>query len=284
MIDKQATLGAVNLKVADLNKMTAFYKDVIGLQLLESTAETATLGTPNRPLVRLRHNPNGRFSRRASGLFHIALRVSSRAALAQWLRAFAEAGAPGWQGASDHLVSEALYLNDPEGNGIEVYYDRPRTQWQYGSEGELQMATLPLDLEALVGEAESDEFASIDPETEMGHVHLRVSDIHPAQDFYVDLLGFDLMAGMSGSALFVAAGGYHHHLGMNVWQSKGGENNSADIYGLDQFEICFESAESRQQTIDRLMAHNHHVDQSGEIPLVHDPFQNTIALTTSGTG
>src|SRR5690242_6744305 len=159
---------------------------------------------------------------RSTGLFHLAVLVPSRLELARALRRVAAAG---WRftGASDHLVSEALYLHDPEGNGIEIYRDRPREEWRYEG-GELQMATIPLDLEGVVGELPSDEEtdAGMPSGTRIGHVHLNVSDLGPAEEYYEHRLGFDVVVRSYPGALFVSAGGYHHHIGMNTWTSAGG--------------------------------------------------------------
>ena len=200
---------------------------MIGLQVLKSSAETVTLGTSTHALVRLRHHPKGRFGHRESGLFHLALRVSSRQALATWARHYLDLDAPGWEGASDHGVSEALYLSDPEGNGIELYRDRARSQWPTTRDGRLALKSRGLNVQKLIRDAGREAFSEIDPATDMGHVHLRVSNIAAAHEFYVEALGFDLQMQAADSALFVAAGGYHHHLGLNSWQSKGG----ADKFG-----------------------------------------------------
>ncbi len=281
MIHKNTSIGAITLKVADLDKMVAFYQDVMGLQVLEHSSESqiSTLGTATRPLLHLRHLANGRRDNRQSGLYHLALRVSSRTALANWFRHYAEMDAPGWEGASDHGASNALYLSDPEGNGVEVYYDRPREQWQYDANGTIMLVTQQLDLKALLGEADNSTFIMIDPATDMGHIHLRASETASAKKFYLELLGFDLQFEMPNSALFMSAGGYHHHVGLNTWQSKGGAPNSDESFGLERFEICFDSTEHRQDTIDRLITHNYSVDTGHEIPTLFDPFQNRIALT-----
>ena len=288
MIHQNTSIGAITLKVADLDKMVAFYCDVIGLQVLDDSAEsnqsslphnTVTLGTPSRPLIHLRHLPNGRRDPRQSGLYHLALRVTDRTALANWFSHYAAINAPGWQGASDHGPSNALYLGDPEGNGIEVYFDWPRDQWQYGANGKLAMVTDPLDLQALLRQANEARFTAIDPATVMGHIHLSVSEIPSAKQFYVDLLEFEMQVEMPNSAMFISAGGYHHHVGINIWQSRGGALNSAESLGLDSYEICFDSAESRQQTLDRLIVYPGNIETINNTPTVLDPFQTRIAFT-----
>ena len=291
MIHQNTSIGAITLKAADLDKMVAFYRDVVGLLVWEHSAETdtntpnktVTLGTATRQLVHLRHLPNGRRVAGQSGLYHLALRVPSRTALATWFRHYAQLDAPNWQGGTNHGASNALYFGDPEGNGVEVYFDLPREQWPYDANGKPAIILEQLDLQALLNVAENGVFTAIDPETDMGHVHLSVSEIPSAKQFYVDLLGFELQVEMPHSALFVSAGGYHHHVGLNVWQSRGGAPNSAESLGLDSFEICFDSAESRQQTVDRLTAQQYNVDNSSGVTTIRDPFQNSIALTVQSS-
>lgn len=287
MIHENTSIGAITLKVADLEKMVAFYRDVIGLQVLEDSPESQengsdtiiSLGTPTRPLIHLRHLPNGRRIPRQSGLYHLALRVSNQKQLANWFRHYAESDAPGWQGGTDHGASNALYFGDPEGNGVEVYFDLPREEWQYDANGKPVIVMERLDLQALLREADEDAFTAIDTETDMGHIHLSANEIPSAKQFYVNLLEFELQVEMPNSALFMSAGNYHHHVGLNTWQSAGGALNSADSLGLDQFEICFDSIESRQQTVDRLTAQNYTIDVSSDLPKLIDPFQNKIILT-----
>ena len=278
MIDEKTTMGAVTLKVADLEKVTRFYRDVVGLQVSHHTATTATLGTPLRPLVHLQHLADGRFLSHAPGLYHLALRVPSRQALAGWFSHYRKLDAPNWQGSADHGVSHALYMSDPEGNGIEIYWDRPSTAWPRTEDGALTMYTRALDLQALLREAGQNSWSGLLPETEMGHIHLKVASIPVARDFYVETLGFELMVDWAGSALFVAAGGYHHHLGLNTWQSRQAPPLPDDAYGLAQFEIHFASPDARQATINQLQAANYALQHSDAGQTVRDPFNLTLLL------
>ncbi|HSJ17964.1 MAG TPA: VOC family protein, partial [Solirubrobacterales bacterium] len=177
-----------------------------------------------------------------TGLFHLAILVPSRAELARSLRRVADAG---WRlaGASDHLVSEALYLADPEGNGIEIYRDRPREQWRY-ADGAIEMATLPLDLRSLIAEAPEAEDvpAASSPETRMGHVHLQVSDLAAAEAFYSGVLGFEVTVRGYPGALFLSAGGYHHHVGLNTWAGEGAPSPPRGSRGLRWFELVVPDA------------------------------------------
>lgn len=223
VLDPAARMGPVVLAVRDLAAMERFYRTVLGLHPLARAADGVALGTPDgAPLVVLQARPAfAPAGRRAPGLFHTAFLLPGRADLGRFIRHMAEAGHR-IGGASDHLVSEALYFDDPEGNGIEVYRDRDRADWPRSADG-IAMATEPLDLQAVLatGDAAGGRWTGVPDGTTIGHVHLKVADLDPTLAFYRDRLGFDLMATYPG-AWFVAAGGYHHHLGLNVWASRGG--------------------------------------------------------------
>ena len=220
-IDRATSMGAVRLTVADLEGMRDFYRDAIGLTELAGEGDVVRLGADSQSIVELVGDPDAPpRPRGTSGLFHLAILVPTRADLARALQRVAEAG---WRlsGASDHLVSEALYLSDPEGNGIELYRDRPREEWPV-RDGVLQMDTLPLDLDGVLGELRrEDAQAGMPSGTRIGHVHLNVGDLTAAEAFYSGGLGFDVMVRGYPGALFVSAGGYHHHLGLNTWAGEG---------------------------------------------------------------
>lgn len=214
---QQIRLGVVALSVADLQRSVHFYTDPIGLRVHHQDDTHAILGS-DQPLLRLYEQKGARRVARASGLFHCALRVPTRTALAQIIAHFIEQQTP-LAGTADHLVSEALYLSDPDGHGIEIYWDRPRDGW-FDPQGNLQMGTLALDMDALLEAGKDDvPWCGLPDATDMGHVHLQVSDLATANVFYLDVLGFELMAGMS-SASFISADRYHHHLGLNTWASR----------------------------------------------------------------
>ncbi|WP_181708630.1 VOC family protein [Chthonobacter rhizosphaerae] len=225
-------MGPVVLAVRDVDRMEAFYRSVIGLEPLARDGRGVALGTRDGvPLLVLSARPDFKpASPRAPGLFHTAFLLPSRADLGRFVRHFADAGVR-VGGASDHLVSEALYLDDPEGNGIEVYRDRPRSEWPLTDTG-IRMATVALDIRSVVaaGDEAGGGWSGAPEGTRVGHVHLKVSDLDASLSFYRDRLGFDLMATYPG-ACFVAAGGYHHHLGLNVWASRGGVR-APDTLGL----------------------------------------------------
>lgn len=228
-------LGPVHLNVRDISAQTDFYTRTLGLQAVPGpTAETVSLHAGGPPIITLHHTPQATHPGRATGLFHAAILLPSRADLARFLHHLAQSRYP-LQGASDHLVSEALYLADPEGNGLEVYRDRPREQWPF-EDGRLQMATDPLDLNALLLEA-TGSWNGMPGGTTLGHIHLRVNDISAAEGFYRDQLGFDLMTRYGAQATFLSVGGYHHHIGANVWGTVGAPPAEPGSLGLRAWEL-----------------------------------------------
>jgi catechol 2,3-dioxygenase len=280
-IDPATSMGAVRLTVADLEGVRDFYRDAIGLSELEPGDGIVRLGTNGTALIELVGDPDALARPRGtSGLFHLAIVVPGRADLARTLQRVAEAG---WRlsGASDHLVSEALYLSDPEGNGIELYRDRPREEWPV-RDGVLQMDTLPLDLDGVLGELRrGDSGAGMPAGTRMGHVHLNVGDLSAAEAFYSGGLGFDVMVRGYPGALFVSAGGYHHHIGLNTWAGEGAPPPPSGSRGLRQFEIRLPGA-------DQLAAEEGRLSEAGFEPVrednrvrVTDPSGNAVVLTSS---
>lgn len=226
-------LGAVSLASRDPRRLVAFYRDRIGLDVL-AEGEASVLGAGGRPLVEVLDRPGAPPApRRAPGLFHMAIRVPDRASLAARLLALYGAGLR--LGASDHLVSEALYVDDPDGNGVEIYRDRPRAEWPVEPDGSIAMQTLPLDLNALAREAKA-AGGPAPAGTDMGHVHLKVNDLDAAQRFWVDTVGLAITARYPG-ALFLSADGYHHHVGLNVWHSAGASVPAPGTAGLDHFTL-----------------------------------------------
>jgi catechol 2,3-dioxygenase len=280
MIPPETHIGKVRLRVADIDDLTAFYERVIGLRAVERGGDLVRLGPDGgEPVIELVSAPDAPpapgFS---TGLFHFAILVPGRAELARALRRIAETG---WRltGASDHLVSEALYLRDPEGNGIEIYRDRPRDQWNRDN-GELRMATLPLDLDSILGELDSGEEAAsgMSAGTTMGHVHLQVADIPAAEGFYNGALGLDVMVRSYPGALFLSAGGYHHHLGLNTWQSQGAPPPPEGALGLERYELVLPSEAAVDAAAGALGPHGDPVRVEGGV-LATDPSGNRVLLT-----
>jgi catechol 2,3-dioxygenase len=264
-------IGRAALRVADLDETTAFYRDVVGLAVLDRDDDRATLGVDETPLLVLERDPDRpERGRTDAGLFHTAFRVPSRAALGEALARVRER----WRldGASDHLVSEALYLDDPEGNGVEIYRDRPREEWPVGDDGTVRMATEPLDVEGVSGAADgSDLTEHAPPGTDVGHMHLEVTSLSAFGAVYVDGLGFE--EGMTGpNVRFVAAGGYHHHLGANTWQ---GRRTPAAGRGLAWFEVVVPDAAALEAVRERLNA----VVSDGEVEFDVDEREDGIAIT-----
>jgi catechol 2,3-dioxygenase len=238
VIDPRTRVGAVELGVASIDRSLAFYDRAIGLAVLHHEAGRVTLGCAGTALVALVEVPGATPAPRATGLFHLALRVPDRASLARWLD-HAGRERVQLQGLSDHFVSEAIYLADPDGHGIEIYHDRPRASW----EGRLeQMTTLPLDVASLLSELTAppgEPFRGLPSRTDMGHVHLQVRDVAEAVGFYRDVLGFELMAAYGAQAAFLAAGGYHHHVGVNTWNSLGASPPPEGAAALRHASILF---------------------------------------------
>jgi catechol 2,3-dioxygenase len=274
------SLGPLRLTVADAAGVTRFYERAVGLRRLADEAGVVRLGAPDGPaLLELLEDASAPpRARRSCGLFHLALLVPDRGALAQALRRVAGTG---WRldGASDHLVSEALYLSDPEGNGIELYRDRPREEWRREPSGELAMATLPLDLDDLLAAAPvAADDAGMPTGTTLGHVHLQVSDLAAAEAFYADALGFDVMVRSYPGALFVAAGGYHHHLGLNTWASAGGPPADPAARGLRDFAIHFGDAGERDRATNRLAEAGYALREERDAAVATDPFGISVRL------
>ena len=279
-IDPRTRLGRVRLRVRDLDGMTGFYELAIGLRVLARDHDRVTLGAADEtPLVELLHRP-GADPRPdgTTGLFHLALLVQDRAELAAAIRRVTEAG---WSftGASDHLVSEAVYLRDPEGNGIEIYRDRPPEEWDWDA-GAVRMATLPLDVPGVMAELPEAPMPHMSTGTVLGHVHLNVADIGATEEFYAGALGFDVTTRTYPGALFLSAGGYHHHIGSNTWEGPGAPPPPAGGLGLDAFEVVLPDAAA----LDLALAHVRNAglatqeDEAGV--LVADPSKNALVLRT----
>lgn len=280
-IDPATEVGLLALTVTDLDRSIAFYTEAIGFAVLHREGMLATLGVAGRPMLLLGEQAEAaewpRGGRSYTGLYHFAILMPTRADLGRWLQHWLGLGLP-LPGQGDHYVSEALYLEDPDGHGIEVYRDRPRDTWQW-SGGRVRMGTDPVDIRGLLTEAaQSGEPWTGQPAgTRLGHIHLQVGNIPQASAFYHDVLGFDIVASMP-SALFISAGGYHHHIGMNTWHSRDAGRAPADSVSLRFFTVDLPTAEARQAVLDRLDAAGVAYTREGDIVSVRDPWQNTILL------
>jgi catechol 2,3-dioxygenase len=273
-------LGAVHLTVSELDRAVAFYTDVLGFQVHDRAGEKAYLGAGRQPFLVLTEVRGARHWRNRSGLYHFAILTPSRLALAQSLRRLVETGTP--IGGGDHLVSEAIYLSDPDGNGIEVYRDRPRSTWAY-EHGEIKMDTIPLDFRGILAELDGSHapWQGLAPDTSLGHMHLHVGDLAAAGKFYTDVVGFDFMLNYGGSALFFSAGGYHHHLGVNTWAGAGAPPPPADAVGLRYFEVQLADAAEGAGLLQRLEAAGVSYEVQGRDLLVRDPAQNGLLFLSA---
>jgi catechol 2,3-dioxygenase len=281
-IDPGAAIGGVQLRVSDLDRSLAFYSDVLGLELLERGTGRARLGADGRTLVTLRALDGAvPRPRRSTGLYHTAFLFPDRLSLA---RALARAVAARWplQGASDHGVSEAVYLGDPDGLGIEIYRDRPGADWPRDPTG-LAMGSDPLDLRALLDQAmAAGEIPPRAPaDTRVGHVHLQVRDIAEAEAFYRGALGFDVMQRIVPSALFVSAGGYHHHVGLNTWGVAGAPPQPELAPGLDHFDVLLPDAPAVEAVKTGLAAAGIAIEPRDGGWLARDPSANAVRIAAA---
>lgn len=277
-IDARTTPGPVHLTVSDLARSLEYYRRAVGLAVLEQGRGGATLGVGERELLVLVEEPGARSSRGYTGLYHFALLVPERVQLAAWLSHAARDGVP-LVGLSDHDVSEALYLADPDGHGIEIYRDRPRETWE-GHVWE-RLTTMPLDVESLLGELDdpaSTPFDGLPNGTVMGHVHLKVAGIPSGVDFYRDVLGFDLTAQLGTQAAFLSAGGYHHHVGANTWESADASSPPAGTAALRHATILLPDDVARDEVVVRVESAGHPLDEWDGAPLVRDPSGNALVL------
>lgn len=274
----ETVLGSVHLRISDLRRSVQFYTQVIGLAVLEENEQRASLTADGkRPLLILEQISDALPKARTTGLYHFALLLPDRQSLANWLQHFIRQKYP-LEGASDHLFSEALYLSDPDQNGIEVYADRPRASWEREANGQLAAATLPLDLHQLLAEADQEPYTGVPSETTMGHIHLHVADLKQAEEFYCSILGFEIMIRMQNHALFISAGGYHHHIGLNTWIGAGAPPNPENAVGLNVFTITLPHSEELARIAERLTEANIPFEWQEHGILVQDPSANRILL------
>ena len=272
-------MGPVELSTADLARSLAYWQDAIGLRVIVRDDRSATIGV-DTPLLRLVEQPGARPDGGHTGLFHVALLVPDRPSLARFLAHAARARIR-LEGLSDHDVSEAIYLRDPDEHGIEVYADRPRELW----EGQVmqRMTTRPLDAESLLGELAdpaTEPFAGLPEGTTVGHVHFRVADVDEAVRFYRDVLGMGLMAQLGPAAAFLSAGGYHHHVGVNTWQSRGAAPAPAGFATLRHATVVLPDEAERDRIAASVAADGQEPEQRPDGILVRDPSANRLLLVS----
>lgn len=268
------TLGEIKLKVSHLQRSLDFYTGIVGFKVLRTEGTQAILSYDGvTAAVVLEELPNARITprRSAAGLYHFAILLPDRLSLGIMLRHLAESGIQ--IGQADHLVSEALYIYDPDNHGIEIYRDRPRNEWQKDSNGHIKMASEPVDWDGLLALAEGQVWSGLPAGTTLGHIHFHVSSLDLSEAFYIDALGFDIVADVRQqmAALFISAGGYHHHVGLNIWAGEGAPIAPADATGLAYYTVVLPDTASLQETVNRLQRAGIAVTEQERYYLVHDP-------------
>ncbi|MFN3982274.1 MAG: VOC family protein [Caldilinea sp.] len=281
-MDPAMRCGAVRLVVRDLDRSLRYYQGRIGLRLLRNEDRTAALGANESELLTLVEQPDALpVQRGRTGLYHFALLTPDRVALSRVLNHLIATQTP-IDGASDHGVSEALYLSDPDGHGIEIYRDRPQREWPF-VKGSLGMTTDPLDVRGLAAaDRTRTPWEGIDPRTMMGHIHLHVANLAAAERFYVDLLGLDLMQRFGGQAAFVSAGGYHHHLGLNTWAGIGAPPPPKSAARLLDFQLIVPDSTILMRIIEQLQFFGIEANTTADGWSVLDPSGNRILLNHLG--
>lgn len=273
-------MGRLELRVRDMERQLAFYTEGVGLEPISDEPGAVTLGHGGQPIVRLTESTDLRPARRnEAGLFHTAVLYDDPKALARTVVSMANSYADRYAGTGDHLVSEAFYFTDPEGNGVELYHDRPRDQWTW-IDGKVQMDTLYVDPNEFVNRHLAGvDLATMAPtEATLGHVHLQVGDLESARDFYVNGLGFEETFAMPGNALFVSAGGYHHHMAMNVWNSAGAGPRQNTL-GMGVVDILVPQSDELGRAEERLRHKGFQPTFDGRTMSVLDPWNNEIRLS-----
>ncbi|WLR55862.1 VOC family protein [Mesobacillus subterraneus] len=271
----------VNLKVENLERSLAFYEEIIGFKVYEKTDTTAQLTADGKTVLLSIEQPSNIIPKkgRTTGLYHFALLLPDRTDLAKILKHFLQTGYP-LQGASDHLVSEALYLADPDGNGIEIYIDRPASKWEWNDQ-QVVMATEALHAENLLAEGKEQTWNGLPAGTVMGHIHLHVAELVKTEEFYTKGLGFEVVSRYGPQALFISSGKYHHHIGLNTWNGVGAPTPPANSVGLDSFSIVLPDEVSLKETVARLKEIGVEVSDENGTFITADPSGNQIRLETA---
>ena len=282
LIHSATSIGSVDLTIADLDRSVRFYVAHLGFTVHRRDERTAWLGAGRDDLLHLAQCEAAPRVRGTTGLYHFALLVPSRLELARSLRRLVETHTV-LQGFADHGVSEAIYLADPDGNGIEVYRDRLRQNWPVVG-GALRMGADPLDVDDLMAELQHDgeRWPGLSGETTVGHVHLHVADLERAEAFYTGVLGFEIMQRYGSAALFVAAGGYHHHIGLNTWAGVGAPPPPPGAIGLRHFVLRLPDAAALAAVVARVRSAGIAVEIIGDRPVFEDPARNRIMLAAAG--
>jgi len=277
LLPANISMGAVTLRVANLDLMLRYYRDTLGLTTIAASGSTVMLGQGSNVSMILEHAPELKHAGPSeAGLYHTAFLYPTRQALASAVAAVAQAYPGSFTGSADHLVSEAFYFDDPEGNGVELYFDRDRSTWSW-QHGQIEMGTFGLDPNKFL----SENFVGAAPSpTRVGHVHLSVGNIAQAKNFYVDQLGFETTPNWGGTALFVSAGGYHHHMAMNIWKSRGATQRQQTL-GLGNVSIELPTSDDLTEVSNRLKQQGLLLIDDGPVIKLDDPWGNQVTLSTS---
>ncbi|SLK03462.1 MULTISPECIES: VOC family protein [unclassified Paenibacillus] len=277
-------LGEVSLRISNLERSIQFYTEVVGLKLLERSEKVATMTADGKhSLLRLEQLTNAVTMpvRSTSGLYHFAILLPDRKSLGLALRNLAESGIEIGQG--DHLVSEAFYISDPDQNGIEIYADRARDTWKRDADNNYIMSSDPVDVDSLFALAANEPWQGLPAGTVIGHVHFHVRSLEESRRFYTGVLGFDIVGNFANmSALFVSAGGYHHHIGLNIWAGTGAPVTPDNATGIDYFTIIYDEKEQLKKAVEQLRQSNASIEQQGKDWFTVDPQNIRIRLTTAG--
>jgi len=271
-------VGQVTVKVEHLERSLQFYQDEIGFSILKQTSESATLTADGKTGILTLEQPEHveRNSKKTTGLYHFALLLPKRSDLAELVLHWIETGTQ--FASSDHLVSEALYLSDPDGNGIEIYVDRDPAAWTWQGD-QVAMTVDPLDFPDLLSTGTQDAWTGLPKGTVMGHIHLHVSELVQTEAFYAKGLGFEVVSRLGSQALFMGSNRYHHHIGLNTWNGIGAPQPSANNTGLKYFTLIYPDETALQLTVNRLKQLQAVVEHFGDVLVTHDPSGNEIHLT-----
>jgi catechol 2,3-dioxygenase len=270
-------VGEVNLNVTNLERSLEFYRDFLGFKVVEQTEREAALSADGNNTVISLVEPNGVQQKqpRTTGLYHVAILLPTRGDLAAILQHIAQQSGGNMRlGASDHYVSEALYFDDPDGNGIEIAHDKDSSTWEWNGD-HVNMATVPLDAEGLMKELKA-PWQGMPEETRVGHIHLHVADIEASRQFYIDGLGYDVVTEMPGSALFTSHNGYHHHIALNVWNGVGAPPAPENSVGMNWFTLVFPDEAKLDETVEKLRDLEAPIRQENGLYFVDDPAGNTL--------
>lgn len=282
VLDPSLEIGLVQLRVRNLETSIAFYRDVVGFKVLRQEGREAELTADGRTvLVILREIEDAKVLRRSSaaGLYHFAILLPDRPSLGLVVRNLIDSGIHIGQG--DHLVSEALYIQDPDNNGIELYRDRPRDTWERDAQGHYVMTTEAVDVEGLLADSEGLTWNGLPAGTVIGHVHFHVGNLNEAWKFYGEVLGFDLVSRYGNAALFISAGGYHHHIGLNIWAGEGVPAAPADVPNIDYFTLVLSGEAERAAVVNRVRAAGYAVEEAVGAVAFKDPWNIGIRLVVA---